>query len=166
MTINEVYNSSWFGSVLYNLYGVEAVKLESSYNRSIKIMMNLPFGTHRGLIEPLSGRRHLRKTFSNRFLGVIDKIRKSKKQILRTLLSEIEWDVRSTTGQNLRMLMLETKKCDISEVQLSDLETLPYWQLSEDEEWRVGMLQHLLEEREMGPLDNEDLEWLQYLCCD
>ena len=53
MTINEVYNSSWFGSVLYNLYGVEAVKLESSYNRSIKIMMDLPFGTHRALIEPL-----------------------------------------------------------------------------------------------------------------
>ena len=37
MTINDIYNSSWFGSVLYSLYGAEAVKLESSYNRSIKI---------------------------------------------------------------------------------------------------------------------------------
>ena len=67
MTLNDIYNSSWFGSVLYSLYGAEAVKLESSYNRSMKIIMDLPFGTHRGLIEPLSGRRHLRKTLSKRF---------------------------------------------------------------------------------------------------
>ena len=34
--INELYNSSWFGSVMYKLYGAEAVRLESSYNRSMK----------------------------------------------------------------------------------------------------------------------------------
>ena len=102
---------------------------------------------------------------------MIEKIRKSKKQILNTVLFEIERDVRSTTGRNLRMLMRETDRCDcgwcdISEIQLSDIETLPYFQLAEDEEWRIGMIHHLLEEREMGPLDDEDLEWLQYLCCD
>ena len=166
MTINDVYNSSWYGSVLYNLYGNEAVKLESSYNRSIKIMMDLPFGTHRGLIEPLSGRRHLRKTLAKRFLVMINQIRSSKKQILKTILFEIERDVRSTTGQNLRALMQESDKSDISEIQLSDIETLPYFQLADDEEWRTEMLQHLLEERQQGPLDQEDLEWLQYLCCD
>ena len=54
MTINQVHNSSWYGSVLYNIYGTEAVKLESCCSRSIKNMMDLPFGTHNGLIEPLS----------------------------------------------------------------------------------------------------------------
>ena len=39
--INDIYNSSWFGSVLYNLYSIEAVKLESTYNRTIKVMLNL-----------------------------------------------------------------------------------------------------------------------------
>jgi hypothetical protein len=37
--------------------------------------------------------------------------------------------------------------------------------MAEDEEWRVEMLRHLLEEREGSPLDNEDMEWLDYLCC-
>ena len=38
--------------------------------------------------------------------------------------------------------------------------------LPEDEEWRAEMLKHLLEERDQGPLDKEDLEWLNYLFCD
>ena len=55
--VNEIYNSSWYDSVLYNLYNKEAIKLESSYNRSVKVMLHLSFGTHRGLIEPLIGKK-------------------------------------------------------------------------------------------------------------
>ena len=96
---------------------------------------------------------------------MIDNIRNYKKQILKTILLNIERDVRSTTGLNLRLLMRESDKCDISEIQKSDIETLPYFQLGEDEEWRIGMIRHLLEEIQQGPLDQEDQEWLQHLCC-
>jgi hypothetical protein len=71
LKINDVYNFSWYGSVLYNIYCTESIKLESSYNRSIKIMMDLPYETHRSLIEPISERRHLRKTLARRFLRMI-----------------------------------------------------------------------------------------------
>ena len=54
LIINDIYNNSWFGSVVWDLFCPAAVKLESSWNRSIKITMDLPYGTHRGLIEPLS----------------------------------------------------------------------------------------------------------------
>ena len=164
--INELYNSSWFGSVMYMLYGTEAVKLESSYNRSIKIMMDLPYETHRGLIEPISGRLHLRKILLKRFIVMTESLRRAKKPILRALLSEIEHDARSNTGRNLRMIMMQTDKSDIREIQLSDIENIPYFDLAEDEDWRVEMLRHLLEEREKSPLNEEDLEWLNYLCCD
>ena len=126
LKINDVYNSSWFGSVLYNIYSSETVKLESAYNRSIKVMMDLPFETHRSLIEPVSERRHIRKTFASRFLVMINSIRKSKKNILKCLLSEIERDVRSISGRNLRMIMLHRDKSDISEVSVSDADKLPY----------------------------------------
>ena len=165
LKINDVYNSSWFGSTLYNIYSDETVKLESSYNRSVKIMMDLPFGTHRGLIEPLSERQHLRKTLARRFLVMIDSIRKSRKPILRCLLSEIEDDARSISGRNLRMIMLQTNQSDIGQLSVSDADKLPYFDLAEDEDWRTGMLQHILEERRQGPLDREDLEWLDFLCC-
>ena len=165
LRINDVYNSSWYGSVLFNIYSTETVKMESSYNRSIKIMMDLPYETHRSLIETVSGRRHLRKTFASRFLVMINSIRKSKKNILKCLLSEVERDVRSISGRNLRMIMLQREKSDISELSVSDADNLPYHDLAEDEDWRTGMLLHLLEERREAPLDMEDLEWFNYLCC-
>ena len=55
ININNIYNSSFFGSVLWNVFSPEAEKIESSWNRSMKIMLDLPYETHRGLIEPLSG---------------------------------------------------------------------------------------------------------------
>ena len=151
---------------MYNLYGPETVKLESWYNPSVKIMMDLLYGTHRGLIEPLTRRQHLKKTLSKRFMVMTESLRKSKKPILRVLLSETQYDVRSNTGRNLRMLMIHTSKSDINQIQLSDIESLPYFDTAVDEEWRLEMLKHLLEEREKIPHDEEDLEWLNYLCCD
>ena len=49
---------------------------------------------------------------------------------------------------------------------MSDAKDLPYFDMAEEEEWRIEMLGHLLEERERNPLDDEDEEWLDYLCCD
>jgi hypothetical protein len=66
----------------------------------------------------------------------------------------------------MRMIMLQTKKSDISDVEVSDADKLPYYDLAEDEDWRTGMIHHLLEERREAPLDREDQEWLTYLCCD
>ena len=97
---------------------------------------------------------------------MIKQIRNSKKEILKVLLCEIERDVRSNTGYNLRRMLLHTDRSDISQIQLSDIDDLPYFDLPEDEEWRAEMLKHLLDMREQGPLDKEDLEWLDYLCCD
>ena len=109
LKVNEIYNSSWFGSVLYSLYSPGAVKLESSYNRSVKVMLDLPFETHRGLIEPLTGRKHQRTVFLKRFFVMIQKMRLSRKPILLRLLSKIELDVRSNTGKNLRNINLKFK---------------------------------------------------------
>ena len=166
MKINEIYNSSWFGSVLYNLYSTEAVKLESTYNRSIKVMLDLPYQTHRGLIEPITGRKHQRTCFIKRFMVMIQQMRASKKPILKMLLSEIELDVTSTTGSNLRNIMLETSKSTVREVDLSDVNSLMYFKLGDEEEWRVEMLKYLLAERLEHQLDSEEEEWLEFLCID
>ena len=102
--MNEIYNSSWFGRFLYSIFSQDTVRLEASFNRSIKIMMDLPLATHRYLIEPLSGRKHLRKVFVKRFLTMIQSIIKSTKTILKMILSAIEYDARSVTGRNPRSI--------------------------------------------------------------
>ena len=62
--------------------------------------------------------------------------------------------------------MLETSKSSVSEIELSDINSLMYFELGEEEEWRVEMLKYLLEERLEHHLDSEEEEWLQFLCID
>ena len=83
---------------------------------------------------------------------MINSIRKSQKNMLNCLLSEIERDVRSISGRILRMIRIHRDKSDISEVSVSDADKLPYFYIAEDEDWRTGMLLHLLEERREAPL--------------
>ena len=94
------------------------------------------------------------------------KIRQSKKPILKLLLSAIESDGRSNTGKNLRSIRILTDKHDICDIQLSDLDPIPYVQVKDDEVWKIEVIKHILEEREEHPLDDEDTEWLEHLCCD
>ena len=53
--------------------------------------------------------------------------------------------------------MIQTNKSDIRQIGPSDTESVPYFDMAEDEEWGIQMLRHLLEERESCPLDAEDL---------
>ena len=129
-------------------------------------MLDLPFETHRGLIEPLTGRKHQRTVFVKRFFVMMQKMRLSRKPILLRLLSEIELDVRSNTGKNLRNIMLETSNSKVEEVELSDIENLEYFKLGDEEEWRIEMLKYLLQERLEHLLDDEEKEWLVFLCTD
>ena len=51
--LNWIYNMSWYGSALWDLSSDEFLKVESTYNRSVKIQFDLPYDTHRYLIEPI-----------------------------------------------------------------------------------------------------------------
>ena len=114
--IDEIYNSHYTGSPLWNLFGNEALQFESYYNRAVKIVFDLLYATHRHLIEPITGHSHVRLTLASRFLGFMDQIKKSQKIIPKPLLSYIQCDVRSKTGYNLRKIMLQTDKLNGSEL--------------------------------------------------
>ena len=98
--VNKIYNSHFYGSPLWNLFGSGALRIESSYNRSVKIMLDLPYATHRSLIQPLTDDVHVKLVLIRRFLSFMDKIKNSGKVPLTMLMSEAMKDVRSTTGSN------------------------------------------------------------------
>ena len=41
--LNKIYNSHYYGSPVWNLFGPGAHTTESTYNRSVKIMLDLPY---------------------------------------------------------------------------------------------------------------------------
>ena len=127
-------------------------------------MMNLPFATHRGLIQPLTKRRHLKimllLVILRRFLQMVTNLKKSQKQIIHMLLSVAERDTRSRTGHNLRSIMIKTGRSDVQDLVPSDPDLVPYHDLV-DTEWRVEVLEQLLEVRDQHGLNLEDQEWLR-----
>ena len=143
MKINQIYNSHYSGSPLWNLFGRGSLSIESSYNRSVKVMFDLPYATHRSLIEPLTESPHVKLILIKRFLGFLDKIRKSPKKALNMLLCEAMKDARSVTGRNLRNIMLLVGKSKVEDVCFQDHAKLSYFTLDRENMWRIPMIQKL-----------------------
>ena len=164
LVVNEIYNSSWYGSVMWDLFSKESVSIESSYNRSVKCMLKLPFATQRSLIEPLTGQTHLKKTLIKRFLTFMKNIGNSNKPLLRTIKSVCECDVRSRTGSNLQEIMRLIKKTSVLQIVPSDADAIRYFPADPKDVWKIELIQIFLEEQELCDLNREAGELLEILC--
>ena len=124
--INDIYNLSWFGSPLWDFYGAAATRIESCYNRSIKIMSGLPLATHRSLIEIITRKTHLRKILLKRFLMMILKLKQSEKPLVKVLLDVTLKNCLSTTGRNMRNILLESNLSDINDLDPAVIDEFSY----------------------------------------
>ena len=171
LRINKIYNSHYSGSPLWDLFGTGALTLESSYNRSVKVMLDLPYATHRSLIQPLTGDQHIKLVLIRRFVGFMEKIQNSGKSALQMLRMEAMKDVRSVTGSNLRNIMLLVGKTRVEDVKLEDLDLLSYFPLDELERWKIPMINQIVDikagQMELPGFELEELEdILHHLCTD
>ena len=125
-------------------------------------MFDLPLTTHRNLIEPLSGYPHLKSVLVKRFLNFTAQIEKSSKSIPKQLLTWIREDVRSTTGNNLRKIMLLTGNSFVHQVNISDAIRIKYHPLPEDDKWRVSVIKELTDVQfgrmEAGDMNIDEIE--------
>ena len=128
--MNKIYNSNFTGSQLWDLGSREVEKLKSTYNKSVKSMMDLPWATNRYFIEPLTGIPHVSRQLISRYLSFVNKIEASQKLPLRTLLDIAKKDVRS----NLRRIMLLSGRNSIEDLKNVDV---PYHVVPDDNVWRV-----------------------------
>ena len=63
------------------------------------------------------------------------------------MMNLCENNTMTKTGQNLRTILLLTKKNLITQIQQSDLVSLKYKNIPEGEEWRVQLLKELIDIR-------------------
>ena len=112
--LNGIYNSHFTGSCLWDLFSREAEMVEKSWNVAMRLMLDIPRESHRYLIEPLSKVTHIKIILAKRFLTFLDQIRNSNKSASKFLLNTILFDTRSTTGSNLRNILLKIDKTRLS----------------------------------------------------
>ena len=104
-----------------------------------------------------------------RFLSFLQQIRKSNKISSKFLLESILLDTRSTTGSNLREILLLTDKSHVSELVPNDAFQVKYHPLEAEEEWKVNLIHEIIQIKE-EQLDVPDFslasleELLTFLC--
>ena len=140
----QVYNTHFYGSVLWHLGSQEVDRLEKSWNVAMRRTFNLPRNTHCYLIEDVSEELHVRKVLTRRFLSFIISVRTSKKKALREMLRVVEYDTRTVTGRNLRNILLRTNQDDVRQLKPSDY-IAKYRDIPTEEEYRVAVVKEIVE---------------------
>ena len=99
MELVNVYLCSFYGSNLWNLFNCDSLYV--TWNNMIRNVFNLPFRTHRCLIEPVSCTPHLFTRLTNRFMKFYNSIYSSDKCVINNLRCVQQNDLRSTFGLNI-----------------------------------------------------------------
>ena len=159
--LNGVFNTSFYGAPLWDLFSKPFERLEKTWNVSIRIMLSLPRKTHRYLIEPLSRKPHIVKSLWRRYLRFVDKINKGEKKVLRRVMDLIKNDTRSVTGRNLRHLRLMSANFDETEL---DVYSKPYKEIPVEDKWRPTFIEELMDAKRTGQHDSSTIEDLEEIC--
>ena len=169
--LNYVYNSSFSGSPLWDLFSRESEMIENTWNTSFRIMFDLSFKTHRYFVQPVSEKVHIKNILLKRFLGFLNQIQNSSKKLPGALLRVVSHDTRSTTGSNLRNILLLTDKNRIEDITTQDLDNFCYAPTRPEDLWKIEMVKELIDVRaekyEVSEFAWEELdEILEHLCID
>ena len=167
--INNVFNTSFYGSVLWDLQCKEAEMLYNTWSVSLRKINMLERNTHRYFIEPISDTTHIKLALKKRFLNFTKKISTTKKCAARNIFNLIKYDCRSTTGKNLRSIMLECGSMDVDSITSKDIATIDFYPVPPNEQWRIGLAIELLEARDEGNFpfgwNKDDInETIAYVC--
>ena len=132
-------------------------------------MADLPYPTHRYLIEPLVG-CHFKTRLMKSYLSFIKRVRESRKPVLRQLYQLVCSDVTTVTGSNLRNILLLTDKLKVDELEPCMVDNIPYHKIKEEDMWRIGMVRELMDikQGDMLPpegMSDEDLEHILDFVC-
>jgi hypothetical protein len=113
----------------------------------MKLMMDLPRGTHRRLIEPLIDVTHLKTVLMKRFLKFVQQIKKSSNKASKFLLTSLQHDARSITSSKLQNILLKTDKTSIQDLVPNDVLNTGYHPIQIDEHWKVSFIQDFTDDK-------------------
>ena len=145
MKLNRVYNTHFTGSVLWDLFSKESGMIANTWSISIRNIFNLHRETHRYFIEPISDEKHIKFSLLGRFIRFSNALNRSSKAPLRRLYNTVKRDCSSTTGSNLRQILLLVDKHDVNNVRPKDLDSQEFCPVKKGDEWKIGMAKELIE---------------------
>ena len=142
---NNIFNTSMYGCVLWDLFSKEAVRLEKSWNISQRLMLGLHRETHRYFLEPISQTKHITFHLYKRFVKFINQMMGSKKKVLRILCKNTLTNCKSISGRNIRRLMLRYGAGNFKELCINIKTNQDYRPTTEDNLWKITAVKDLID---------------------
>ena len=141
-----IYCTSFYGSSLWDIYSKKVTRIFSSWNVTIRNIFNLPWTTHRYLIEGVSGTTHPKTMMCGRYIRFLETLSTCSKLSVRFLAGLVHDDRRTLTGKTV------TKIADDCSVDRNILtpgiaNRSRYSTPPVEEQWRLSILMELLEVR-------------------
>ena len=172
MKLINVYTTSFYGSPLWDLLSADCQRIYSSWNVTVRNILNLERSTHRFMIEPLSGCLHPQAMLESRYFSFYSGLVNSSKFCVRYLARLAERDMRTVMGRTLNYIL---EQCGMNSSQLSELSSslikkkVKYLEASEVNQWRVKLGIELVKVRdgevEVDGFTNAEIqEMLAYVC--
>ena len=168
MHLYNIYTCSFYSSSLYDLYCAKLDQLYKTWNKTVRILYNVPMDTHTYLIESISKSLHPKVMLCSRFIN-FHKINlscsKPSVQFLARLSSN---DLRTKYGRNLRNI---SEDCETPVEALTQAKVkmkMKYKEVPENERWRTNLVDELLGARFATldiPLSIEEREAIISFAC-
>ena len=160
----QVYCSSHYGSMLWNLQGESALQYFRSWTTAVKLAWGCPRGTRTYLVQQVlaCGSTSAELDIMARYCKFFQGLRNSPSTEVAVLANIVARDKRTCTGKNVSLVM-EKSGCDIwsdspGKVK-STLHASGEVEVDRQDKWRVNYLRTLLEHRqEWHYLGNQDEE--------
>ena len=140
-----IFGTSFYGSPLWKLDSEEHLKLNRSWNTTVKIVFELPFQTHKRFVESLTDVPHVQSILQGRYIGFVENLSNSKKPEMKLLFNLCVHNQQTNTGQNLKFLMdsysvnsfeeLILEKYAIKKARVNPLE--------KGEDWKPNMIKEI-----------------------
>ena len=148
----KVYNSSFYGSSLWNLAGDKAKQVFSAWNTAVKLAWGCPQQTRSYFLQNMlcCGFNSARVDILSRFVKFFHSLRQSASYEVQVLSRLLARDVQSTTGKNLRLVQEVTNLnlwiCSYGKLKAVLIQAEVITVLNEDR-WRLPYLGTLLGQR-------------------
>ena len=138
MKLNQIYNFSYTGCQLWDLFCKEA-ELENTFNVSVRRMMDLPKYTQRHLVPPLENGIHVKQVFASIFLKFCEKLSNSPKISIRDTFEKVKFNIKTTTGNNLAKLG-ELLNKPVNELSPSDASNIVFAKVDDANKYRIKFI--------------------------
>ena len=142
--MNNIYNSSFPGSVLYDLSSDSVSQLVNSWSVSVRHMWGLPLQAHRYLLTQLGG-THAQEMLVSRYVKFLQSIQKSDKLAVKLMLQKVLYNVETVTGRNVRYI--EDKlgpSCRILNADITWVKkNINFCKIREEDMWKVNIIKEI-----------------------